>query len=241
VIEGGNAYAGGTAFKGIPGLHSVNELAGTVLTADSTSTSDDEIEADDLSDTIAARLVRDDGAPFFIQCTTGAATIKGSARKLSTYTAASNTYTTAAVFPSTPQDGDTFTIYEGFKRAPDNWDLDSDEVGTPAGFDRHFRLSFIPGQRYDHRGDCSHFYETVMELRVRFLRHGRDQLVIDSVVDNMARISSIITRQEHRDPGGLVQFLGAEDSESEVVTDDKDKIVMADRFKLIYRVPSAFL
>jgi len=236
VIEGGNAYASGTSYPGIPGLHSVLENVPTTLTADSNGTTTT-VVADDLSDTEADRLVRSsDAPPIFLMCASGTALNKGRARKLASYS--SGTYTTAA-FAAATASADTFTVLEGFKRAPDTAEL-RDDI---AGHDRNFYIAAIPGERLPLYGNESHQYSATLEITWRFLRYGRDRTVKDSLLDNLTRIRTILTRPSQA--GGAagnatLHALFAEGSEPEILVDDEMKVVVADRYQMQYSVPSDF-
>ena len=166
VIEGGNSYNSGTSYKGIPGTQSHDRAIDEVgtVTASGNGTTTTITYANSLADT--ARYYRADGPPFFLRCTSsagaGSADNADGARKVSNWSA--TTITTAA-WPDGTLSGDAFVMMEGFKRAPDSFDIESD--GPDTGFDRFFHLRLVPGALLPWSGANTKTYRGILELRLR--------------------------------------------------------------------------
>lgn len=238
-IEGGNSYRGsGTEYKGVPGV----ESAAAVISDVGTITVDGSSDTDTVGWTSATnfesgRLVRSYGPPLFALC--GSATNEdneGAARKITSWGSAS--FDVSPAFPAAVSAADTFTLREGFKRAPDKWDLEADDVGTPGEFDRFFQISSLPGSRMGWYGNNLQHYQTEMELRLRILKRNRGRRAIDSALRNLLLLRTILTRSEHR--GSFVQVLRAEETEPEIQSEDATKVVVLDKYQLQYRINAEF-
>lgn len=236
-IEGGYAYRGsGDAYAGIPGTQSHDERAGATITAD-TGASTTSIPAKNANDALFASMSRTDGPPFFLLGTSG--DNDGWARKITGYTAATNTFAVGKAFGAAPAENATFTVLEGFKRAPDNWDLDGEGNAAEASWDRFFSVSAMPGVRASWYGNGVQQFETQLEVRLRILKRNRARKAASSALENVARFRMVLTRGDHRD-GTYTQLLDASASAPEVVVDDKHKVIVADRYRLVYRATSNF-
>lgn len=234
VIEGGTTYRGsGTAWPGIPGMHSQHELAGTTITA--SSGDDDRLISATLGDTAAASLVRTDTPPFFLRATSGTALNIGVARRITSFDTSFNMYFTGT-WPAVIEADDTFIVEEGFKRSPNRFAL-RDEPAT-AGFDRFFHLSLLPGKQLDWRGDGTQMWESELVLRLRLVKRRTDRDLVESCMDNLARIRSVLPNQSHRD--ALTMGLWASEHEPDVETDTPDHVLLKDTYRIRYRIDSEF-
>lgn len=242
VIEGGNTYRGsGTAFRGIPGTHSHHDLDGTVVPAGAGSNATGIViagiaDADALA--LEAVLEREDSPPWFLVSLAG--TNAGAARKVSSYTLATNTIVVAD-FPQTPAEADTFEIVEGFKRTPDRFPLAGVHAdATKGAFDRYFHLEMLPGRQLDFSGDGRAQYEGTLRVRMRFIKKGRDKTIIDSALDNIGRLRPILVLPQHRD-GVYTDRLSAEANEPEPEEDGPHHITVKDDYRITYRMRADFL
>ncbi len=241
VIEGGNSYRGsGTAYTGIPGtqshLHVVKEIDGFAASSGSTTTA---VAPSSIGTWVNEDFVKTASPPLFLLATAGTARNVGAARKVSAYAPSTRTFTVAA-FPEAVAAADTLAVREGFKRAPDDWDLNDDDVAASVAFDRFFQLAALPGRRLAWSGAAREVYETTLELRLRLMKHDRSRKAKDSALENVLFMRSALTRGAHRD-GTYTQVLHALDTDPEVLVDDKTKVIVADRYRLTYAVSSSFL
>jgi len=249
VIEGGNAYRGsGTKYFGVPGFHAHDELEGTAITAAAGGDTDTLIHDGAISDALAARLVRVDTPAMFVRCTSQAALAGnvGGARRIASYTASTNTFELAAAFTDSIAATDVFTTMVGFKRAPDNIDIERDEGQSELAFDRTFSLDAPAGVRAEWYGNGVQQFETTLTVQLRHMKHARSRRATEHALANIALMRSIITRGDQRDTvanGGSahVQILEATGAAPEVVVDDELKVVVADRYRLVYRLNSTFV
>lgn len=237
-IEGGNTYRGsGTAYAGIPGTRSHDERVGTTVTADSGATTT-AVPAKSADDGLYASLVRVDGPPFFLLGTSGAN--DGWARKITSYNPTSDTLTVGKAFGSAPVENDLFTVLEGFKRAPDNWNLEGAGIDATKSWDRYFSVAALPGTRLPWYGNGVQQFETQLEVRLRLLKRNRDRRAKASALENIARFRMVLTRGDHRD-GLYMQILEASSQAPDLVVEDADKVIVSDRYRLIYRATSHFV
>ncbi len=243
VIEGGNAYASGTIYNGIPGVGGPSEYSGASLIVDaSASNSTTVFKSTSLPDVDATRLDRTGIPPMFVVCTSQAALTGnvGAGRKITAYASDTDLYTVAPAFADTIAENDAFTVLEGFRRAPDNWDIDDEDAGVPAGFDRAFSLSMLPGVQMPWYGNGVEQYKSTLEIRVRYLKRSRNRTATASVLENALRMRSILSKPSMRD-GTFTQILDPEAEGPEIEFEDKTKIVTLDKYAIQYRVTSTFL
>lgn len=240
-IEGGNSYRGsGTAYTGIPGtqshLHVVKEIDDFAASSGSTTTA---VAPSSIGTWTNEDMVKSHTPPLFLLATAGTARNVGAARKVSAYAPSTRTFTVAA-FPAAVAADDTIALREGFKRAPDDWDLNDDDIAGSVAFDRFFQLSALPGKRLAWSGASRELYETTLEVRLRLMKHERSRKAKDSALENVLFMRSALTRGTHRD-GTYTQVLDALDTNPEVIVDDKSKVIVADRYRLVYAVTSSFI
>ena len=243
VIEGGNTHRGsGTKYKGIPGFESFDPLIAEVGTFEPDGLGSQSTTFLDYTNTLPSpgRAFRSNGPPFFalMTGTSGGATGNvGAARKITNWTSSGVTLDVA--LPETPQNGDQFVLREGFFRAPDNWDLES-EAAPPEGFSRAFRLRMIPGREIDWSGNGTRWYESELELRIGLEKRSRDRQIIDSLLRNLTTMRAIIVRGDHRD-STYVQRISAQDTAPEIAVETEKKVVVLDKYAVTYRVQDQFL
>jgi hypothetical protein len=241
-IEGGNSYRGsGTAYKGIAGSSSLHDLAGTSIVCTSGAASKTTFVSTTIADAIAEQLVRTDTPPMFLLCASqdSGTGNTGGARKIASFTASTDTYAVAPAFAENIQTNDAFTVREGFRRLPDNVDIEDEDTGIAAGWDRAFSLHMTPGLRQGWFGNSVYQFRSQLEIRVRFLKAHRQQNAIAAALENIGLFRVILPRSDLRSSG--VQELSPFEAEPEILTDDAYKIVVADRYDLTYRVEAAYV
>lgn len=191
----------------------------------------------------AQRWEKTDTPPFFLICTTATnAANLNRARKITGWNNTSKVFTVKA-FDANITSGDVFVVAQGFKRAPDNFDINSSETGTHDGFDRFFVLSALGGRRLDWNGNGFHTLETEMLLRLRILKRGKARSAIASAFENSMILRSAITRGNINATNArpkFVQMVDPMSGQPEIETEDEAKIVLLDRFRLVYRVDSTY-
>lgn len=239
VIEGGNAYRGsGTGYHGIPGSGGDHELEAAAVTASGGSAST--VVTASLSAAQAAQLVRTTTRPFFLLCATQAAGTgnTGAARRIASHDGAS-TFTMTTDFAEAVQSGDTFTVREGLKRAPDDQEMEAGDGRAPAGYDRFFELSALPGTRLPIFGSGREFFTTELTVRLRILKHAKSRQTKARAYDDLWRLASVMCRGAHRD-GTNVQVLHAQESSVEIVEDDINRLVAELSLTMVYRVAADY-
>jgi len=244
-IEGGNSYRGvGDAYKGVAGVGTNNPetrngndspltataISGTTKFSVASSYSWDQ-----------ERWVKEETPPwFFLGKTATNPGNVGAARKISAYNNTTKQFTFAA-FPSALTIADTFYVMEGFKRLPNNIDIEDEGPEMRGGFDRSFQLSAESGGRLAWYGNGYHTYQTTMELRIRFLKYARNRDIIETAIENMMLLRSVLTRGDHRD-GVYVRSLVLDDkAKVETVKEDREKIVVKDSYVLTYAVDTTLI
>lgn len=238
-IEGGNAYRGsGTAYSGICGAYSHSEHEDFGLSPISGSTTT--IVGTALTADIGAAIVRTDAPPFFVLCTSQAALTQntGAARKITAYDSGTNTLTVSPAFNDAVAGGDIFAVKEGFKRAPDNVDINDDEA--TGAFDRFFRFTMLPGTLAPWFGNSVEQYDSTLEIQLRIMKRARDRNATASALENVLRFRSILTRGEHRD-GTYTQRLSAQSNAPTVLDEDAERVIVSDKYAITYRIASDFL
>lgn len=238
VIEGGNSYRGsGSAYVGIPGTDSVADELPLEITASDNGTTTTVID-DTQAWVDSDRWSRPDMAPYFLACSSATnAQNVGVARKISAWDLSSTTFTTAA-FPAATTASDVFDILEGFRRIRDGIDIEGEEdKNIPEGFDRNFQLDFEPGEPDTVFGRKVERFRGQLVLRVRFLKRHRIHTARQRAFSNIARLRTIITKPEHL--GTYVRAVYNEGS-PEILINDSKKIVVEERFAMIYAINTEF-
>ena len=245
VIEGGNSYRGdGTAYRGVPGtypyddgLRSGSDTPLTVVGSSvSTTTFDVASGAWPLT-----RWVPESGPGFWALCNTAGSNF-GQARKITGWDPSTLIFTVAPAFSAAPSASDSMVILQGFKRAPNTIDIESEDVGAESGYDRHFHLFAIAGEDEDRSGRGVRTKRTELNLRLRFLKHSREHDVAASAFENLAMITAAIESShspDHRD-GTYTRALWAEGTAEETVN-DKSRVVVLQKFTLIYQFNAELL
>lgn len=246
VIEGGTSWRGsGTAYLGIPGRYSndtdIRSGADSPLTAASASANATTVVVANTYSWEASRWGKDETPAYWLLCTasngSGAPNLDR-ARKVASYAPSTFTFTVAA-FPGNPAQNDTFDVLQGFKRLPNGIDIEADDVGVAHGFDRFFHLSAGAGEQLEWHGSGVATFKTTLELRLRLLAYGRLHDVEASAFENMALLRSAMCWGNHRDgtyTRGLIPYGGT----AEIIKMDSHKVVIRDRYSLIYRVNADF-
>lgn len=241
-IEGGTTWRGsGTAYRGIPGIGSndpdLRSGDDTPITASGNGTTTSVVYA---SGTWAAsRWARTDTPGYFLECTsaTNAANVSA-ARRITAWTLGTKTFTTDA-FPAATTSGDVFTVLQGYKRLPNQFDISTD---ADEGLDRMFQLRASVGEVLEYFGNGKMTFKTELEVLVRFLKAGREHDAIDSALTNMAIMRPVLTKgssPDHRDGTYTMALLPTDGDIDEVINDSK-KIVLRDKYVLLYRVDTTF-
>lgn|SRR3990167_7855141 len=247
VIEGGTTWRGsGTAFRGIPGRQSNDQglrsgddtplsadAAGTTTTVDVASTKSwDE-----------SRWVKTDTPGFFLLCTDAVNTAnENAARRITAWNNTTKIFTTDA-FPEATSNGDDFDVLQGFKRLPNQLDIEDDDSAAADGYDRMFSLRADPGEQLEYFGSGKATYKTELDLRLRINKFGRHHDANASALENLAIMRSIICKgasPDHRD-GTYTMALIATGASAKRVKDDVNKVVYVDSYTLIYRVDLTYL
>lgn len=245
VIEGGTTWRGsGTSWRGIPGTQSndpeLRNGSDSSITASSNGTTTTVVYAS--GDWEQDRWVKNDVPGFFLLCTSATnGTNVNAARRITAWDNTTKTFTTDA-FPAATTSADEFTALQGFKRLPNNIDIDAEETEASHGFDRMFHISARAGTQTEWYGRGTATFQTVLELKLRFLKYGREHDAIASAFENLAIIRPILCRganPDHRD-GTYTRALIPTGEEAEIAIDDRDKIVVVDRYTLVYQIDLTF-
>jgi hypothetical protein len=249
VIEGGNTWRGsGTAYRGIPGNYSndpqLRDGTDTPLTVIGTSVSTTTFDVANTYTWTSDRWVKTSAPSYWALCDTAGSNY-GQARKISGYNASTYVFTVGSAFDATPSTDDSMIILQGFKRLPDDVDIDHDDNETPGGFDRSFQIEILPGKPLEYSGRGVLTFETEMELRLRLAKYGRRHDWKAAALENLAILMAGIERggrgseQDHRD-GTYTRALWAESS-PQILKDDKYKVLGLLRWTLIYRIDAELL
>lgn len=239
-VEGGNSWRGsGTAYKGIPGVGSVDAdvRAGLTLTV-ATAVSSTVFAVTPASPTWRAdKWSTANGPAYWAVGASG--TVVGQHRKITGYAPATGRFTVAAAFSPAEVANDTLTVLQGFKRLPNGVDIETDE-SAPEGYDRYFHLSAIAGRPLRWHGSGHMTFETRLLLRLRLLKYGRLHDWTAMAMTNLAMLRAALVRREHYD-GTYVRALTPLDGESAIAVNDKSKIVVQDSYRLVYGISQAFI
>lgn len=234
VIEGGSAYSG-TDRNGIPGLYSHHRYGGQSVTVDS-SASVKFVTLDSGESLDADILVRSEGAPFFLRSSGSNEPLNnGISRKIAAYNDTTKVMQIAA-FPAIPSASDGFTLYEGFKRAPDTIDIEADS-GVAGTMDRFFRLDVEDeGEDIGIYGKNSATYRARLRLRVRFTKDGRDRNIRKKAWTNMVILRRGMLQSGQGDSTYVRALLP---TGSTRISEDSQKLVASLDFDLIYRLDTS--
>ena len=234
VLEGGNAYASGSSYDGVPAKYSNDpELrAGDYTDVTTTSTVSTTVLAYSTGDWPSTRWEKTDIPGYFAVCTSATNIAnEGAARRITGWNNTTKRFTVDA-FPASVTVDDTFEILQGFKRIPNSVDIEA--VGIEAGYDRFFRFDVeSEGADLGFYGKGIASYKTQLQLRVRLLKYGRDTDMRSAAFTVMKDLRQAIIDPDNRD-GTYVRAVTFEGS-SDIIKDDLHKIVVLQRFSLIYR------
>jgi len=238
VIEGGNTHNSGTAFEGIPGAYSHNDRLFSFSYDDPQE--DPATVAYGSGDTgYTDGYVGSSILPMFLLCTSASDDQNDqAARKIISHDSANRTFTTRA-FPVESSTGDTFSVLDGFRRAPDTVDIEDDD-GPASTMDRFYRLDIEDeGEDLGIYGKSVATYRTRLRLRVRFTKDGRDEYVRKKVWTNMTLLRRGLLQSGQGDSTYVRCLLPT--GTTRTITEDKHKIVAGLEFDLIYRLDTAML
>ena len=244
VIEGGNAYASGDSFLGIPGTYSRHPgiLSGddTPLTAAAAGTTTS-IEVANTYSWPSNRWVRGNAPGFFLLCTSGEDRAVSEARRITAWDNTSKRFTVDA-FTVAPGDGATFSVFEGFKRLPDTIDINAEGTDSALGYDRFFNLALTPQLPLDWYGNGTETWQGELAITLRHIKHARLHQWQAAVAQNLTIIASAMTltgATEHRDSTHVRALLRPTDA-AEVVLEDQHKIVSTLRLPIVYRIERGY-
>jgi hypothetical protein len=245
VIEGGNSYRGsGTVYRGIPGNYpndsNLRDGTDTPLTVVGTTVSTTTFDVTGHS-WEQARWVKTQSPGFWALCNTAGSNF-GQARKITGYNNTTKVFTVAPAFSAAPSANDSMVILQGFKRIPNSIDIEDDHVKLVDGYDRRFHLKMGPGKPTAYSGTGARTYRTELQLRLRLTKKDRVHDTEASLLDNLAALSSPIetgANPDHRD-GTYTRAIWVEE-EPETLKDDQYKIVVSQKFVLVYRISTELL
>jgi hypothetical protein len=247
VIEGGNAYNSGTSYKGIPGTQTSDDQIrngsdGSFATSGAGDTTTLAYASGNWPQT---RWLKSNSPGYFAYDTNGNAS--GEARRITDWDNTAKEFTTDA-FSAAPGSGATISVYQGFKRIPNDIDIlgDPEQSGFADGYDRYFDLSLRPTSTLDWYGNNTETWAGVLRLLLRFVKFAREHDHQARCAENLTIIASAMTIQagpgtsiDHRD-GTYTRALFAPEGEPEVIVDDDSKIVMQIEFPIHYRINRSF-
>jgi hypothetical protein len=240
VIEGGNAYRGGDSYRGVPGTHSNDEglrvgSDGSFLASGTPTTTAVQHPTGTWGQ---SRWVKASTPGFFL-----VDDVQGAARRITAWDRGSKTFTVDA-FPSAPAAGRAMTIRQGFKRMPNHIDIETDDAGADGGYDRAFSLLLNPGVDAGLYGQGNITRRGELELRLRVLKYDRAQDARQSVVENIAllttalRMGGVAETPNHRD-GTYIRAILSPQSDPEYSETDSRFVAIA-RLPLVYRISTTF-
>lgn len=240
VIEGGNAYAGGGSFRGVPGTHSNDEglrvgSDGSFLASGTPTTTAVQHPTGTWGET---RWVKASTPGFFM-----VDDVQGAARRITAWDRGTKTFTVDA-FPAAPAAGRTMTVRQGFKRMPNHIDIEDDEAGADGGYDRAFSLLLTSGVDAGLYGNGTLTRRAELELRLRILKYDRANDARQSVVENIAmlqvalRMGGVADSPNHRD-GSYIRAILPSESEPEY-NETEQRFVAIARLPLVYRISTNF-
>ena len=238
VIEGGNTHRGaGTAYRGIPGMYPSDEglrFGGdTPLDVVGTSVSTTTFDVASIYDWTTSRWVKEASPGFW--ALDAADTNAGQARKITGWNNATNVFTVAPAFTNTPAASDEMTILQGFKRIPNFVDIEAEDGGFESGYDRHFHLTALPGETEPYSGRGVRTRRTLLRLRLRMQKYGREHDTTASAFENVALLAAALELGASPNPRDAThtRALWAHEA-AEVVAEDKHKLVVTQQFQLTY-------
>lgn len=246
VIEGGNVWAGGTSYSGIPGTHPSDPELRNGTDTPITSSMDSQLKTEVIYGSgawSAARWEKEDIPGYFLLCTSNGNSASlpnvNAARRITAWSL-SNTKFTVDAFDVLPYSGDQYDVLQGFKRMPNQLDIEEEETESDRGWDRFFQMRVGPPSRMDWSGKHSHTYKAELQLRLRIEKFAREHDSIASVFENLSIIRSVLTLGTHRESAYTRALVAEEDQQAEIVKEDSKKVVAADTYTLIYRVDRTF-
>ena len=238
-IEGGNTYRGsGTSRKGIPGAKSNDpEIRdGTDSSITSSGSGSTTVIKYASGDWPNSRWVKTDTPGFWVICTSASgAQNLDAARRITAWDNTAKQFTVDA-FPESTIFGDEFTIAQGFKRLPNQIDIDEEDTEVISGFDRMFHLMVASIGRLDFFGNNTITYKAELQLRLRIQKFGRMHDAAASAMENLSIIRALLTLPENRESTYTRALVAEEGQVAEIVGDDRNKVVVLDRYSLIYRI-----
>lgn len=244
VIEGGNTHRGsGTVYRGIPGIYpsdpDLRSGTDTPLTVVGSSVSTTTF---DVAGTYTqARWVPEAGPAFWALCNTAGSNYE-QARKVTGFNATTSVFTVAPAFTAAPSANDSMIMLQGFKRLPNQVDIEAEETEHASGWDRFFSISVEPGERLEYFGRGVETYITTLTVTLRLSKAFREADARASAFSNIAAIRAGMTKganPDHRD-GTYTRALYHK-ANAEVVKDDTNKVVIKQDFTLLYRINSELL
>lgn len=240
VIEGGNAYAGGTSYLGMPGTRSNDDglRVGTDGSFVASGTPTATIVPFGSGNWDSSRWVKASTPGFFV-----VDNAQNAARRITGWSNATKQFTTDA-FPAAPANGRLLYIRQGFKRHPNHIDIEADDSGAEAGYDRTFALDLSPGVDEGLYGNGTLTKRGDLVVRLRILKYDRFRDARQSVVENIAIIAAALRmgggtdRPNHRDGTYIRAILPAGGPPEYNQT--QARVVATMRLPLVYRIGTSF-
>jgi hypothetical protein len=246
VIEGGQGYASGTFHPGVPayGAEDDDEILTAIgtfqcIVGSSTSQIKSSTNYPSTYPGLSGRVNTDASDyekvyPHFLVGAGAAEPNYNVVRRIISW--GGPTILFGSLWPFTVTIGDSFKPMVGFRRAPDNADLE--DLGAGAAWDRFFSLEIMPGRRDSWWGNNIEHYRTQLVVKVRFLKKARSRRVWKYALRQMLSLRAALCKPAARDANGIVQMVSAEDSEPEILAQDSDRMTVVDRLALVYRIDS---
>ncbi len=234
VIEGGNAYNGGTSFNGIAGLYSNDEKTrnGLSIAASSAGTTSTIPYAS--GSWPADEWVKASTPKFFAVATSGNNT--GYARPISNWNNTTKVFTVAPAFTYSVASGVTFSVQQGFRRYPEGLDFDASGHEAQTGFDRMYLWDVLgEGAEVPMYGQGVATFSATLRLRLRLLKYGRESIrVKQSALANMAILRRGLLAPGNRSDDVYVRAVLP--SGGSAIEDLPQRLVVRQDFTVIYRV-----
>lgn len=240
VIEGGNAYNGSTSYRGIAGTRSSDDGlrngsdGSFVCTGTPTTTTTPYGSGNWSSD----RWVKAQSPGFFL-----VDAAQEAARRITGWNNTTKVFTTDA-FPAAPTSGNTILVRQGFRRIPNNVDINDDAAGVSEGYDRHYSIDLTPGVAAMIYGVGTETRRAELSVTLRILKYGRELDARRSVLENIAIIATALqfggagSLPNHRD-GTYVRAVLPPTEEPDIVS-TAVKTLATVRLPLVYRVNRLF-
>ena len=113
-------------------------------------------------------------------------------------------------------------------------------MNAPEAFDRYFHLSAGAGEVQPWYGNNVLTFKTIMELRLRIQKVGRARKAVASAFENLMIIRSVLTKSTYRE-STYTRALLPEGPGAAISVDDNEKVVVVDKYTLLYRIDSTLL